>query len=142
MRFLPLFLTRHSGLIFSLRGVTHAARNIICKSALILRIEGARLPSWSKGHVEVAPRHSAVVNFVQPPGARPTRFHGFQSARVWQSLPRSFFSLEPSLIRILPANLRPASRAVLGLRRRSLPYPRLFNSHAWARAPFRPSSSR
>lgn len=30
--------------------------------------------------VEVAPRHSAVVNFV--PGARPTRFHGFQSSLV------------------------------------------------------------
>lgn len=60
-----------------------------------------------EGHVEVAPRHSAVVNFVRPPGARPTRFHGFQFARVWRPLPRPFFPPTFSLIRILPG--RPSS---------------------------------
>lgn len=45
----------------------------------------------------------------------------------------SFFSLGPSLIRILAA-LTFALPLVPGLRRRSLPYPRLFNSRAWARA--------
>lgn len=83
----------------------------------------------------MAPRHSVVVNSVQPgsPGARPTRFHGFQFARVWQSLPPVlFFPSNPLSSGSSPLTF--ALPLVPGLRRRSLPYPRLFNSRAWARA--------
>lgn len=71
--------------------------------------------------MEVAPRCSPRTkrpiltrSLLHERESRPTRFHGFQFCRRWSAtfFPQPFFN--PSLSRFLP-------------------YPRFFNSHAWAR---------
>lgn len=87
--------------------------------------------SRPKGYVQVAPRHSTVVNSLRPPGVRPTRFCCFSVYSCVVVLTASFFP-KPSG-RILPCGSRPLSLVLEPLLRpRSFPYPRFFNSRAWA----------
>lgn len=53
------------------------------------------------GHVEVAPRHSAVVNFAR----RPTRFHGFRFARRGSRGDRPYRAFLPRLPNPRPSSL-------------------------------------
>lgn len=134
MCFLPRFLTPFRGRIISPRGVIHAVPS---QHYMQIRVNFAHgggplgrgdTSKWrhgipwssipcSRARLALVPRVSTVFSLLV-------------CGSPYRVL---FFSLEPSLIRILAA-LTFALPLVPGLRRRSLPYPRLFNSRAWARA--------
>jgi len=89
---------------FAPHSIIHVIATLYAKYTLISRED---FGSRSRGHVQVAPRHSTVVNFERPPGIRPTRFCRF-SVCPCAVVPAASFFPKPSG-RILRCGPRPLS---------------------------------